>query len=65
MPLVINISVNFDELYWLRWSVSKISGIPYFAKAAIKKDLKKLASIVLDNCQTNTARVDQSIIEHK
>ena len=62
MPLVINISVHSDELYWLQWSILKISGFVFFAKASIKTDIKKLVSSVLDNYQANAARLDQSII---
>jgi hypothetical protein len=65
MPLLVNISVNSDEVYWLAWSVLNISGYQYFAKASIKTDIQKLASIVLDNCRANTARLYQSIIAHK
>ena len=49
MPLSCRTLVKVKLVNWLPWSVLKISGLPYFAKASSRAQTQKSASMVLDS----------------
>jgi hypothetical protein len=53
--------VKAEPVNWLPWSVLKISGLPYRAKASSSASTQNEASIVFDSRQDRTARLAQSI----
>ena len=50
---------------WLPWSVLKISGLPYFAKASSRALMQKSTSMVLESRRDSTSRPCQSITATK
>jgi hypothetical protein len=45
---------------WLPWSVLKISGLPCLASASSRASRQNPTSIVIDNRQARTLRLNQS-----
>ena len=61
IPASSNAPVKSMPVNWLPWSVLKISGLPYFAKASSRASTQNEASIVFDSRHDSPARLAQSI----
>ena len=60
MAFAISMPVNAALVNWLPWSVLKISGRPCRASASSTASRQKSTSIVIDNRQARTRRLNQS-----
>ena len=54
MPTSCRRAVKAKPVNWLPWSVLKISGTPYRARASSSASVQKLASSVFDSRQVRT-----------
>ena len=61
-PAVSSTPVKRGEVNWLPWSVLKISGRPNRVRASSRASMQNSASMVFDNRQDRTFRVDQSMM---
>ena len=59
-PARLSTSVNSWLVNWLPWSVLKIFGLLYLARASSKASVQKSLSSVFDKRQESTVRVAQS-----
>ncbi|OQC66202.1 MAG: hypothetical protein BWX47_02148 [candidate division Hyd24-12 bacterium ADurb.Bin004] len=62
IPEAFSKPVNSLPVYWLPWSVLKISGQPYFSRASSSASKQNLGSSVFDRRQERTFRLYQSMI---
>jgi hypothetical protein len=53
--------VKSSLVNWQPWSVLKISGLPYCARASSRASTQKSAPSVFDSRYANTARLTQSM----
>ena len=60
MPLLASTPVKAAPVNWLPWSVLKMSGLPWRARASSSVSTQNAASIVIESRHDSTRRLNQS-----
>ena len=60
MAFLISTPVKVVPVNWLPWSVLKMSGLPWRARASSRVSTQNAASIVIDKRHDSTRRLNQS-----
>ena len=64
-PRAFSAPVKSSLVNWLPWSVLKISGCPYLAKASSSASRQNAVSMLIDTRCDNTLRLAQSTMAHR